>query len=97
MTNADTINTIINAIQRMASQFSVVRVTLFGSRANGTHREDSDVDLIFEFNAPVSLITIGIIKEYLENLIHLEVDIIHGPIQSTDMIEIGRSIELYAA
>lgn len=81
----------------MVSQFPVIRVTLFGSRANGTNREDSDVDLIVEFSQPISLITLGLIKEYLENLIHLDVDIVHGPIRSTDLIKIERSIELYAA
>lgn len=80
----------------MATHFPVIRVSLFGSRANGTNREDSDVDLIVEFNKPVSLITLGLVKEYLENLLQLDVDIIHGPIRNTDMIEIDRSIELYA-
>ena len=72
-------------------------VTLFGSRAEGTNRADSDVDLIMEFSIPVSLLMLSQIRCDLEEILGLDVDIIHGPIRETDMIEIGKMVELYAA
>ena len=38
-----------------------------------------------------------LIKERLEEILKTDVDVIHGPIQSTDMIEIDKEIEVYAA
>ncbi len=70
---------------------------LFGSRAEGTNHEYSDVDLIMEFFKPVSLLTLSEIRLQLEDIMRLKVDIIHGPLQDTDFIEVGKTIELYAA
>ena len=55
------------------------------------------MDLIIEFSAPITLMTISRLRCELEELLGLGVDIIHGPIQPTDMIEIGKVVELYAA
>ncbi|MBO6229126.1 MAG: nucleotidyltransferase domain-containing protein [Ruminiclostridium sp.] len=70
------------------------RAVLFGSRANGTSTDDSDVDLIMEFSKPITLITLSLITERLEEILKTDVDVIHGPIQSTDMIEIDKEIEV---
>ncbi|MBQ9385073.1 MAG: nucleotidyltransferase domain-containing protein, partial [Ruminiclostridium sp.] len=58
---------------------------------------ESDVDLIMEFNAPVTLITISKIKNRLESILETNVDIVHGPMQDDDMIEIENEIEVYKA
>ncbi len=50
-----------------------------------------------EFSKPITLITLSLIKERLEEILKTDVDVIHGPIQSTDMIEIDKEIEVYAA
>lgn len=70
---------------------------MFGSRAEGTNREDSDVDLIMEFDSPVSLFTLAQIKSDLEEVLGVSVDVIHGPIRESDLIEIGKVVEMYAA
>lgn len=85
------------AVLTLIPDYPVKRIVLFGSRASGTGREDSDVDLIMEFSEPVSLLTLSMIKIHLEELLNLDVDIIHGPIQETDLIEVDKEIELYAA
>ena len=92
-----TIEAIRESVLLAAEDFSISRVTLFGSRAAGTNRSDSDVDLIVEFSEPISLLTISALRCRLEDSLGLRVDIIHGPIQSGDMIEIGKAVELYAA
>lgn len=92
-----TIELLKERVLTVINEFNISKITLFGSRADGTNREDSDVDLIVEFSSPVSLLTISALRCRLEELLGLEVDIIHGPIRSGDLIEIGKVVELYAA
>ncbi len=86
-----------NAILAMVDDYPLTRVILFGSRADGSNRSDSDVDLIMEFSSPVSLITLCEIKYRLQDMLGLDVDVLHGPIRETDMIEVDKEIEIYAA
>ena len=83
------IEDIKNAVLQIVDKYSISRVVLFGSRANGTAKPTSDVDLIIEFNVPVTLITLALISQNLEELLHTSVDVIHGPIRSTDLLEIS--------
>jgi hypothetical protein len=92
-----TIDFIKENILKLIGRYPIKRITLFGSRADGTNRVDSDVDLIIEFTAQVSILTLSQIKCELEELIGLNVDVIHGPIREDDMIEVGKVLELYAA
>ena len=85
------------AVLQVVSHYPVSRVTLFGSQAAGTSKEDSDVDLIVEFSQPVSLLTLSSMKCDLEELLKSKVDLIHGPIRESDMIEVGQEVVLYAA
>jgi len=89
--------TLKEKIYSITSKYPIKKVTLFGSRAEGTNRDDSDVDLIMEFSIQVSLLMLSQIRCDLEEILGLDVDIIHGPIRETDMIEIGKMVELYAA
>lgn len=81
----------------VVKEYPVRRVALFGSRAEETNQENSDVDLIMEFYEPISLFTLSDIRLRLEEILGLEVDIIHGPIREGDLIEVGKEIELYVA
>ena len=92
-----TIETIKNAVLELIDRYPISRVTLFGSRASGTNSENSDVDLIMEFYAPITLITLSAIKLNLEEMLRLRVDIIHGPVTEDDMIEVDQEVVLYAA
>lgn len=92
-----TIENLKSNIQKIVDDYPIKKVSLFGSRAEGTNREDSDVDLIMEFLMPVSLLTLSMIKVKLEELLNVGVDIIHGPLRETDLIEVGKVVELYAA
>ena len=89
--------TIGNILKSFVKKYSITRLVLFGSRADGTNREDSDVDLIVEFSVPVSLITLSRIKIEMEEALGLSVDVIHGPITDDDMIEVNKEVILYAA
>lgn len=85
------------AVLQVVLHYPVSRVTLFGSQADGTSTENSDIDLIVEFFRPVSLLTLSSMKCDLEDLLKSKVDLIHGPLRDTDMIEIGQEVVLYAA
>jgi predicted nucleotidyltransferase len=95
--NAMQIAQIRAAVQQVVLDYPVSRVTLFGSQAAGTSKADSDVDLIVEFSQPVSLLTLSSMKCDLEDLLQIKVDLIHGPIRDSDMIEVGQEVVLYAA
>lgn len=91
------IEEIANAVLKIITKYSIKKVTLFGSRAEGTNRDDSDVDLIIEFNIPVSLITLSMVQIELEEMLGLKVDVVHGPVMPNDLIEIHKEVVLYAA
>ena len=50
-----------------------------------------------EFSKLVSLLTLSMLRLRLEEMLEVDVDIIHGPVKDTDLIEVGKVIELYAA
>lgn len=92
-----TIEHLKEAMKLISGNYPIERVYLFGSRADGTNRSDSDVDLIIEFSKRVSLLTISSVKVELEEMLNLDVDIVHGPLRETDLIEVDKVVELYAA
>lgn len=92
-----TIEDIKRTVLELVPQYDITSIVLFGSRANGTAKDDSDVDLILEFSRPVSLLTLSQIKIELEEKLGLDVDVIHGPITDNDMIVVDKEIVLYAA
>ena len=92
-----TIENIRQSVIGLVDKYPIKKVILFGSRANGTNKDTSDVDLIIEFYKPITLITLSMIKDELEEMLKLDVDVIHGPIREDDMIEIEKEVLLYAA
>ena len=92
-----TIDVIREKVLGITNDYPIKKVILFGSRADGTNREDSDVDLIVEFFTPITLLMLSQIRYQLEEILGLRVDVIHGPIRDTDSLDIGEVVELYAA
>lgn len=72
------------------------KAELFVFLARGQGRADSDVDLLIEFATPrVSLLTLNGVKYRLEELLGLEVDIVHSPIPKNSLLEIDKMIDIY--
>ena len=93
-----TIEEIKKTVAEIAPKYQITKATLFGSRARGNFREDSDVDLIVEFETKaVSLFTLSGLMIDLEEIFGVKVDVIHGPKNDSWMIEIDKEIEIYAA
>lgn len=94
-----TIDAIQAAVLDVVKEYpAITKVTLFGSRASGNNREDSDIDLLIEFiTDSISLITLSSIRYALEDRLSLPVDVIHGPLRSDDMLEVEKEVVLYTA
>ena len=93
-----TIEQISSGVSRAAQEYPIKKAELFGSYANGSSREDSDVDLLMEFHTPrVSLLTLNGLKYRLEELLKTEVDVVHGPLAADSFLEIDRRIPVYEA
>lgn len=89
---------IMDGVSVAAQEFPIKKAELFGSYAYGRNTPDSDVDLLMEFHTSgVSLLTLNRLKYRLEEILHTDVDIIHGPLSDDCMIEIDRRIPVYGA
>ena len=93
-----TLDMIQQAVHQAVSEYPVKRVELFGSYANGTADEDSDVDFLVEFSEnPTSLVQICGLRETLSELLHLDVDIVKLPRKPDDGMIIDRTVPMYGA
>ena len=91
-----TIENIKEGIDIIVNEYPIKKVDLFGSYANGTNHEKSDVDLLVEFiTTSVSLLTLNALKYRLEEIYNIEVDVIHAPLDDDAMIAIGKVVPLY--
>lgn len=76
----------------LAAEYGVKRLGLFGSYAQGTPTETSDVDIIAEFERPIGF-RFTEIAEYLESLLGKPVDILTpAGIQGIRVERVARSI-----
>lgn len=55
--------------------FFVSDIFIFGSYANETHTEQSDIDLLVETTKPISLFKFVNLKEYFENMLGKNIDL----------------------
>jgi len=93
-----TLEMIRQAVHTAAAQYPVKRVELFGSYANGTADENSDVDFLVEFSEnPTSLLHICGFRETMSELLDLDVDIVKLPRRQDDGLTIDRTVRLYGA
>ena len=93
-----TLEMIQQAVQTAAMQYPVKSVELFGSYANGTADESSDVDFLVEFSEnPTSLLHICGFRETLSELLNRDVDIVKLPRTQNDGLTIDRTVHIYGA
>ena len=75
----ETKNQIINKLREMKpllfSEFSVKRIGIFGSYADETNTEESDIDLLVEFEKPIGWKFFSL-ELYLENIFGKKVDLV---------------------
>ncbi|MDR0490289.1 MAG: nucleotidyltransferase domain-containing protein [Oscillospiraceae bacterium] len=86
---------IVAAVKKAADEFPLTKVAYFGSYAEKRATEDSDLDLLVEFEQPaVSVMTIIRLKRYLEEQLAKPVDVIHAPLPEGAIIEIGEQVSV---
>ncbi len=93
-----TLNQISEAAKIAANEYPITRIDLFGSYANGTNTNESDVDLLVEFETEgVPLLVLSGLKLRLEEILNTPVDIVHSPVPEGSLLEIEKVVPLYAA
>ena len=84
---------IVQAVKKAADEFSLTKAAYFGSYAEGRATDESDLDLLVEFQEPaVSILTVIGLKQYLEEKLSKSVDVIHAPLPRGAIIEIGKTV-----
>ncbi|HDP99154.1 MAG TPA: nucleotidyltransferase [bacterium] len=77
----------------LTTEYGVSKIGIFGSLAKGTMTEDSDLDIVVEFNKPIGFKFIRLIK-YLEGLFGKKVAVItKDGIENIRVKEVARKIE----
>lgn len=61
---------------KVAKMLKVPCLALFGSAARGEQREDSDIDICVKTHHSIDLFTLQDIREELEHLFHIKVDLL---------------------
>jgi len=87
--------TIVNAIMKAALEFQLTKAEYFGSYAEGKATDESDLDLLVEFEEPmVSVLKLIRLKHFLEDELSKPVDVIHMPLPPGAIIEIGKTVSV---
>jgi len=59
----------------LKERFGVKEIGIFGSYVRGEQRADSDIDILVDFERPIGWEIVDL-KEYLENLLGMKVDLV---------------------
>jgi len=75
----ENLNSIIEILKKHKSElvdkYGLSQLAIFGSYARRQERENSDVDILVEFNRPIGLEFIDLAEE-LEKILHIKVDLV---------------------
>ncbi len=63
-------------LEELRKRYGVTEIGIFGSFSREEDQSGSDVDILVAFAAPVDFFTFLELKEYLENLLEREVDLV---------------------
>ena len=60
----------------LRGKYKIKEIGIFGSYARGEYKDKSDVDILVEYEKPVSLLQIISLENYLSALIGMKVDLV---------------------
>jgi predicted nucleotidyltransferase len=86
------------AVNKIAPNYPIKNVYLFGSYAEGNVHKESDVDVLVEFDKrPVTLLDYCGFQDELSEMLRISVDIVKYPLSlaSKDSLEIDKVVPLY--
>ena len=75
MSRQEVLSTLRAQQATLHARFGVTRLALFGSVARDEAGQDSDVDLLVEFDRPIGLFRFLELQNHLEDLLHCGVDL----------------------
>ena len=76
----------------------IVRVSVFGSYAEGAQGEGSDVDLLVAFSSPVvGLFSLARVLDAMEEHVGLPVDVVQDPLPEDALLTISSKVLVYEA
>lgn len=76
MNRASILTLLSKNLDDVRARFDVARLSLFGSAARDELRDDSDVDILVEFNGPSTFEHYFGLKDYLEAKLERSVDLV---------------------
>jgi predicted nucleotidyltransferase len=77
MENIDTIISTISSIKPvLRDQYNVKKIGIFGSYIRGEQTKSSDLDILVEFEKPISLFRFMDLEEYLEQILSKKIDLV---------------------
>jgi predicted nucleotidyltransferase len=85
---------ISNSIGRIASGYDIIRVSYFGSYADKTATDNSDLDLLVEFRR-TSFFGILHFANEVEQALGVAVDIATLPLPNGSTLTIGKEVPIY--
>jgi len=62
--------------KELEEKYYVKNVAIFGSYVRGTQTKESDIDILVEFQKPITLIQFIKLENYLSELLGLKVDLV---------------------
>jgi predicted nucleotidyltransferase len=86
---------ICTAVAKVAENYPIKKVSYFGSYADGNATEESDLDLLVEFNRIISLLTLSELKIDFEEELNIKVDVISFPYKDDPLFEINKVVNVY--
>ena len=89
-------NQISEAISLIMPKYDVKSVSYFGSYANGSQTQDSDLDLLVEFRNPfISLYELIGLEMEIEAKLHIPIDIATYPPPKGSRLIIEKAVKVY--
>jgi len=77
----------------LQTEYGISRIGIFGSVVKGTMTEDSDLDIVVEFNKPIGFKFFRLV-EYLENLFGTKVNVVtKDGIKNIRVKEVAKDLE----
>jgi predicted nucleotidyltransferase len=91
-----TIMEIKEVISNVIVKYPIKKLSIFGSYAEETAKEDSDIDILVEFSTTnISLLVLYNIKDEIAKKLHRDIDLIHAPLDKNSLIKINKVIDIY--
>lgn len=67
---------LIEQKETLRQNYNIKSISIFGSYAKGKQKPTSDIDILVEFEKPISLLKFIELENYLSNILGIKVDLV---------------------